>query len=128
MGPLTDGAHHIGLTVRDVQIASAFFVEALGFEVVGGRPAYPAVFVSDGALMVTLWQASTPVVAFDRRHGLGLHHLALRASGDLDALHDRLAERADVTVEFSPEPLGTGGARHFMIAGPSGIRLELVSP
>ncbi|MEZ4318705.1 MAG: VOC family protein [Myxococcota bacterium] len=45
----------------------------------------------------------------------------------LDALHMKLAARADVRVEFAPEALGGGGARHMMFAGPSGVRLELVA-
>ncbi len=126
----TQGAHHVGLTVRDVEAASAFFCEALGFQVVGGRPDYPAVFVSDGAVMLTLWQAADPdnARAFDRRGCVGLHHLALRVAEGvaLDDLHRRLAARSDVQIEFPPEALGAGGLRHMMLAGPSGLRLELV--
>ena len=47
---LTRGAHHIGLTVPDLDSARAFFCDALGFHVVGEVPAYPAVFVSDGSV------------------------------------------------------------------------------
>ena len=44
----TRGAHHIGLTVPDIQAARDFFVDGLGFQQVGERPEYPAVFVSVG--------------------------------------------------------------------------------
>ena len=44
----TSGAHHIGLTVPDLVAARAFFEGVLGFRVVGEKPDYPAVFVSDG--------------------------------------------------------------------------------
>ncbi len=126
----TAGAHHVGLSVRDVRGASRFFCEALGFHVAGGRPDYPAVFVSDGVILITLWQVEDPAGArdVDRRTQLGLHHLALRvaAGSSLDALHASLAARSDVQIEFPPEPLGTGGLRHMMLKGPSGLRLELV--
>ena len=83
----TRGAHHVGLTVPDVEAARRFFVEALGFDTVGGRPDYPAAFVSDGTLMITLWRAADPDTAtpFDRRANLGLHHLALRVGDGVGA-------------------------------------------
>ncbi len=76
----TAGVHHVGLNVPDLAAARAFFTEALHFRQVGERPEYPAVFVSDGEVMVTLWQAEDPASAtpFDRRRNIGLHHLALR--------------------------------------------------
>ena len=127
----TRGAHHIGLTVPDIQAARAFFVDALGFEQVGERPAYPAVFVSDGQVMITLWQAEDPAsaVPFDRRKVIGLHHLALQVDPEgLDALGDTLAARDDVTIEFPPEALGDGPVRHLMCRIPGNIRLELIAP
>jgi catechol 2,3-dioxygenase-like lactoylglutathione lyase family enzyme len=39
---LAHGIHHAGLTVPDMEKARAFFIEILGFELVGGRPEYPA--------------------------------------------------------------------------------------
>jgi len=126
--PATQGIHHVGLTVLDIESARDFFVEALDFEVVGGRPEYPAIFVSDGAVWITLWAADPPAQAFDRRRCIGLHHLALSmpSSAALDAAYARLRDREDVRIEFAPEPLGDAGARHMIFAGPSGVRLELV--
>jgi hypothetical protein len=46
--PVTQGVHHT---------SCRYFCELLGWEKVGGNPDYPAVFVSDGSVMVTLWQA-----------------------------------------------------------------------
>jgi catechol 2,3-dioxygenase-like lactoylglutathione lyase family enzyme len=128
----TRGIHHAGLTVPDLSAARAFFEQALGFQAVGGLPDYPAVFLSDGEVMVTLWQAEDPTRArpFDRRHAIGLHHLALRVADGaaLDALHEELAARRDVELEFPPEALGDGPTRHLMCAIPGGIRLELIAP
>ena len=126
----TQGAHHIGLTVPDIDAARDFFVQALGFEQVAERPAYPAVFVSDGVLMITLWQAEDPAtaVAFDRRKNIGLHHLSLKvgSSDKLREIAGQLAARADVTIEFAPEALGESGLEHMMCAIPGNVRLELI--
>ncbi len=127
----TQGVHHIGLTVPDLARTRAFFIETLGFNQVGEKPDYPAVFVSDGTIMVTLWQAKDPATAvpFDRKTGIGLHHFALKV-GDaaaLDALHSTLKATADVAIEFAPEALGDGGAKHMMCAIPGGIRVEFIA-
>ena len=127
----TVGAHHVGLTVPDLAPAVRFFEEGLGFDKVGERPDYPAAFLSDGSLLITLWQADTgtPIVAFDRRHNLGLHHLALRVGAPgLDALHERLAAREDVEIEFAPQLLGGGPTRHMMTRIPGNIRVEFIAP
>lgn len=128
----TQGVHHAGLTVPDLAAARTFFQEALGFTQVGEVPDYPAVFLSDGTVMITLWQAEDPAnaVPFDRRRVIGLHHLALRVPRQegLDALHRELAARKDVKIEFAPEPLGAGPTRHMMCAIPGHIRLELIAP
>ena len=128
----TQGIHHIGLTVPEVSSARRFFVDALGFEQVGERPEYPAVFVSDGTTMVTLWQAEDPAqaVPFDRRRVIGLHHLALTVGEGtaLDRLSGELRDRDDVEIEFEPESLGGGNTRHMMCRIPGNIRLELIAP
>ncbi len=129
---MTRGAHHIGLTVPDLAKTRAFFVETLGFDQVGEVPDYPAVFLSDGSTMITLWQAEDPVnaVPFDRKNVIGLHHVALRVDGvdALDALHDRLETADDVSIEFAPESLGGGPTKHIMCAIPGGIRMEFIAP
>ena len=114
----TLGAHHVGLTVPSLADARAFFQDALGFEAVGEVPDYPAAFVSDGNIMITLWQTQDPATAtpFDRRRNIGLHHLALRvASPDaLRALSDELGSRNDTEIEFEAEALGETDSRHKM--------------
>ena len=121
----------MGLTVPDIRATCSFFIDVLGFEQVGEKPVYPAVFVSDGEVMITLWQARDPERArpFDRANTIGLHHLALRVAGAaaLDALFGVLDERGDVRIDFAPEPLGNGGARHMMCFIPGGVRLELIA-
>jgi catechol 2,3-dioxygenase-like lactoylglutathione lyase family enzyme len=127
----TLGAHHIGLTVPDLDAARGFFVDALGFEQIGEVPGYPALFLTDGTVMLTLWRAEDPAeaVAFDRRRNIGLHHFALRVADHaaLETLGAELAGRDDVNVEFAPEALGDGGLRHMMLRVPGDIRLELIA-
>lgn len=129
---LTCGAHHVGLTVPDVEEATAFFVDALGFQPVGEVPEYPARFVSDGTTMITLWQAESPLTAapFDRRNTIGLHHLALtvRNGMELEELEQLLGVRDDVAFEFGPEPLLGGPMRHMMCVIAGAIRVEFVAP
>ena len=129
---ITRGTHHIGLTVPDLPKARGFFVDTLGFSQVGEVPDYPAVFLTDGSTMITLWQAENPAsaVPFDRRNVIGLHHLALNVDGAdaLDALHDKLKASDGVDVEFAPEPLGGGPTRHMMCTIPGGIRVEFIAP
>ena len=118
----TQGAHHVGLTVPDLQQTKEFFINVLGYKQVGEKPDYPAVFVSDGQIMITLWQAENPksAVAFDRRNNIGLHHLALAVSdiGRLGELYQRLRAEDSVFIEFPPEPLGSGPTQHMMCAIP----------
>jgi catechol 2,3-dioxygenase-like lactoylglutathione lyase family enzyme len=127
----TQGAHHIGLTVPDLRRSRSFFMETLGYEQVGEVPDYPAVFLTDGATMITLWQAENPAtaIAFDRKNVIGLHHLALQVDSveALQSLHAKLQAVEDVEIEFGPEPLGAGLATHMMCAIPGGIRTEFIA-
>ena len=128
---ITQGAHHIGLTVPDIAKTRAFFTDVLGYDVVGERPAYPAVFVSDGVTMLTLWQANDPAAAtpFDRKTNIGLHHLALKVGSHdaLAALAEKLEAYEGVEIEFSPEALGETPLRHMMTTIPGGVRVEFIA-
>jgi catechol 2,3-dioxygenase-like lactoylglutathione lyase family enzyme len=62
---LTRGVHHIGLTVPDLDQAQAFFCGILGFEEVGGVPAYPSIS-ADGARFRPARQ-HRPAPSFARR-------------------------------------------------------------
>ena len=59
---------------------AALFTDCLGWRLTGERPDYPAAFVTDGHPKVTLWQVKDQAhyQGFDRRHNVGLHHLALK--------------------------------------------------
>lgn len=130
--PCTQGLHHLGLTVPDIAETAEFFVGQLNFNVVGERPDYPAIFVSDGTTMLTLWQAADPAtaVAFDRHRNVGLHHFALKVANQeaLAKLHKRLAALKNIDIEFAPEALGKLPAVHMMCRIPGGLRVEFFAP
>jgi|AraplaMF_Col_mLB_1032019.scaffolds.fasta_scaffold00241_20 catechol 2,3-dioxygenase-like lactoylglutathione lyase family enzyme len=125
---VTTGMDHIGLTVVSLSDSLAFFTNCLGWRLTGERPDYPAAFVTDGHLKVTLWQVKDQnnYQAFDRRQNVGLHHLAMKVGTleDLHLLYDRVSKWPNVTTEFSPEPSGAGPKIHFMINEPGGCRIE----
>ncbi len=128
---VTKGAHHIGLTVPDLAKTRAFFIDTLGFAQLGEVPDYPAVFLTDGTTMITLWQAADPATAapFDRKNVIGLHHFALKVENVdvLEALHLKLGTTDGVEIEFAPEPLGGGPTKHMMCFIPGGIRTEFIA-
>lgn len=130
---LTLGVHHIGLTVPDLDQARDFFCGVLGFDEVGGAPDYPAIFVSDGAVLLTLWRAADPLTAraFDRRVNIGLHHLSLSVADDaaLEVAWQKVSAHPEVVVDHAPGPIRPGAAaRHFLVFIPGGIRLEFATP
>ena len=125
----TIGVHHIGLTVTDLSASAGFFTDLLGWQQVGGNPEYPALFVSDGQVMVTLWQVKSPEssASFDKDNQVGLHHLALTVESleKLGQLYQMLVE-AKIKIEFSPELLRQGPTTHMMCYEPSGNRIEFI--
>jgi catechol 2,3-dioxygenase-like lactoylglutathione lyase family enzyme len=129
---ITQGVHHVGLTVTDLDASCLFFTDLLGWKTVGADPDYPAVFVSDGAVTVTLWQAKQPssAIAFDKNNNTGLHHLAIKVidRATLDELYRKLVAAENIVIEFSPEPLREGPTVHMMCYEPGGIRIEFIVP
>jgi catechol 2,3-dioxygenase-like lactoylglutathione lyase family enzyme len=129
--PTTLGIHHLGLTVSDVDKTVDFLSKQLNFIRVGDDPDYPATFVSDGTVMLTIWRASKPDQCrpFDRYNNVGLHHFALRVADfeALEELHQQLSQQSDVAIEFCPEPLHNTDYRHMMCTIPGGLRVEFIA-
>jgi len=126
--PITKGTHHIGLTVSKLEESAKFFTSLLGWKEVKRNEEYPAIYVSDGSIMLTLWAAKEePSIQFNRRGNIGLHHVAFSVENedDLNQLHKRLADNG-TKIEFAPEQLGQGTAKHMMCYEPSGIRVEFI--
>ena len=67
---MTQGLSHLGLTVSKLDQTTRFFIDTLGWKLAGEKPAYPAKFVTDGKMFVTLWQVSDTdsAVNFDRKN------------------------------------------------------------
>ena len=127
---ITKGVHHIGLTVSKLEESAAFFTSILGWDEVKRNAEYPAIFVGDGRIMVTLWQTKEePVIAFDKNQNVGLHHVAFTVENEADLymVHEKLVNN-DIKIEFSPELLRQGPAKHLMCYEPSGIRVEFIWP
>ena len=82
-----------------------------------------------GVVMVSLWGVSEPAQAFDRRHNIGLHHVAFRVASReaLTQVHERIAQEG-LEIEFAPELLRLGPAMHMMCYEPSGVRVEFIWP
>jgi len=125
---MTQGLSHLGLTVSKLEQTTVFFIETLGWRLAGEKPTYPAKFVTDGKMFVTLWQVTDgdSAIQFDRKNNIGLHHLALAVSSkeDLEELHQRFKSVNGVVIEFGPELNGQGPTVHMMIREPSGNRIE----
>lgn len=131
---LTSGVHHVGLTVNRLDDTAHFFIDLLGWQEVRRDDSYPAIFVSDGTVMLSLWATQLSadqqtVQLFNKETNIGLHHLALQveSKGALHEIYRRLLEQA-VHIEFPPEQLREGPAQHMMCFEPSGIRLEFIWP
>ena len=124
----TIGVHHVGFAVADLNETTKFFQEGLGFDVLGEKPDYPAKFVSDGNIMVTLWQTEEGATPFDRRKNIGSHHLALKVESReaLDDVYNTVKDYPGASIEFSPELLGNGPRMHMMCNEPGGIRIEFI--
>jgi len=124
----TLGIHHLGLAVSDLRATAKFFTDAIGWSVAREVPEYPAIFVTNGNAFVTLWQTEDGASRFDRRKNVGLHHFALRVASEaaLAAVFAKASSHPGVRVEFAPELLRGGPAKHCMIYEPSGIRMEFI--
>ena len=123
----TSGVHHIGLTVKDLNLTADFFIKALNLKKVGEKKDYPAIFVTDGTVLITLWQAQSKTpVNFNRKNNIGLHHLALKLNSftALDSMYEKLKVWPGVRFEFSPELMGNGPNKHMILYEPGGIRIE----
>lgn len=127
---LTSGFNHVGLSVLYLDKSTRFFTETLGWQLSGQDPDYPASFLTDGEMFLTLWQVNDPVTAikFDRKNNVGLHHLAISVPGfaELDALYETVKAVDGVVIEFAPELAYGGPNKHMMIREPGGNRLEFV--
>ncbi len=124
------GVDHVGLAVSDLEASKTFFSNTLGFKVLGKDSSYPAYFLNNDSITITLWQTTNGKQAtpFNRKTNVGLHHLAFQVESleKLNALHKTLTQVEGIEIEFAPENLGKGPTKHMMIREPSGNRIEFI--
>lgn len=123
---LTMGISHVGLAVSKLEATLDFF-QALGFKKIGGVESYPSIFLTDGTIMITLWQTDNDATPFDRRKNVGLHHLAIRVPSleALQAAFDVVTKKVrGVEIDFEPTELKGTPLHHAMVFEPSGNRIE----
>ena len=125
------GVDHLGLTVSNLDASKTFFADVLGFKTLGSDPTYPAYFLSNNKITITLWRVKNDEkrVEFNRAENVGLHHLALSVESieKLSELHKHLKMQNNIIIEFTPENLGKGPTQHMMIREPSGNRIEFIA-
>jgi methylmalonyl-CoA epimerase len=109
---------HIGVAVRDIDAALAFYRDSLGLEVEGAEEVASqrvrAHFVPVGESAIELLEATAPdsaIAKYIERRGPGIHHITLRVD-DLAAALAHLQARGVRLVDAEPRP----GAEGAMVA------------
>jgi methylmalonyl-CoA epimerase len=126
---------HVGIAVRDLQAALAFYRDTLGLEI---EPAEDvpsqrvrAHFVPAGESSLELLEATSPdspIAAFVEKRGPGLHHITLRVE-DIHAALAQLKARGARLVDEQPRPGAEGGLVAFIHpASAHGVLVELKQP
>jgi methylmalonyl-CoA epimerase len=123
---------HIGIAVRDVADALAFYRDALGLEVETTEEVASqrvrAHFVAAGPATLELLEATapdSPVAKFLDKRGPGLHHLTLRVD-DIRATLADLRERGVRLIDAEPRPGAEGALVAFIHpSSTQGVLVEL---
>jgi glyoxylase I family protein len=113
------GIHHVSLNVADVEESVRFYVDVLGFSVMGTRPdfGFPGAWLQAGANQVHLIGEAKN--APDRRQ-----HYALR----VDSLADWMTHLDGLGVTYRHSPRIMGAGDQIFLNDPWGNRIELNQP
>ncbi len=126
---------HVGIAVRDIDAALAFYRDALGLEVEAPEEVLSqrvrAHFVPVGQSAIELLEATAPdsaIAKYIGKRGPGIHHITLRVD-DIRAALAQLKQRGVRLVDEEPRP----GAEDTLVAfiHPSaahGVLVELKEP
>jgi methylmalonyl-CoA epimerase len=123
---------HIGIAVKDLQAALAFYRDALGLDVEPPEDVpserVRAHFVPVGESNLELLEATAPdssIAAFVQKRGPGLHHITLRVD-DLVAAIAQLKARGARLIDERPR-LGAGGTLVAFVhpSAAQGVLIEL---
>jgi methylmalonyl-CoA/ethylmalonyl-CoA epimerase len=123
---------HIGIAVKDLAAALAFYRDALGLDIDGVEDVdsqqVRAHFAAVGAARLELLEATapeSPIAKFIDKRGPGLHHITLRVE-DIGAVLAQLKARGIRLIDEQPR----AGAEHSLIAfihpaSTGGVLIEL---
>jgi len=126
---------HIGIAVKDLGAALAFYRDALGLEIEApedvASQAVRAHFVPVGESNLELLEATAPESAIARyleKRGPGLHHITLRVD-DIAAALAQLKQRGVRLVDERPRPGAEGALVAFIHPSSAhGVLVELKQP
>jgi methylmalonyl-CoA/ethylmalonyl-CoA epimerase len=123
---------HIGIAVKDLQPALAFYRDALGLEIEAPEEVpsqhVRAYFIPVGEPRLELLEATateSPIAKYIEKRGPGLHHITLRVP-DLRAALAALKERGAQLIDEEPRP-GTEGSLIAFVhpSATGGVLVEL---
>ena len=123
---------HIGVAVKDLQKALAFWENSLGIPCVGveevAEQKVRTAFLPVGDTEIELLEPTSdesPVAKFLEKKGEGIHHIALRVENLEAALEDLKAQGVQL-IDTTPRS-GAGGARIAFVhpKATGGVLLEL---
>lgn len=123
---------HVGIAVRDIDAALAFYRDALGLEVEAPEEVLSqrvrAHFVAVGESAIELLEATAPDSAIARyleKRGPGIHHITLRVD-DIRAALSQLKQRGVRLVDAEPRPGAEGALVAFIHPSAAhGVLVEL---
>jgi methylmalonyl-CoA epimerase len=123
---------HIGIAVKDLGAALAFYRDALGLEIEAPEDVASqhvrAHFVPVGEASLELLEATSPdspIAKYVEKKGPGLHHITLRVE-DIDAVVAQLHARGARMIDERPRPGAGGSAIAFVHPSAAhGVLIEL---
>ena len=126
---------HVGIAVRDVNDALAFFRDGLGLEIEGPEEVASqrvrAHFIPAGESSLELLEATAPdsaIAKYIEKRGPGIHHITLRVD-DIRAALEQLKARGIRLVDEAPRPGAEGALVAFVHPSAAhGVLVELKEP
>src|SRR5918992_514583 len=123
---------HVGIAVRNLEEALAFYRDALGLEIEAPEEVATqrvrAHFIPAGEAALELLEATapdSPIAKFVEKRGPGLHHITLRV-GDIRAALARLKARGVRLIDEQPRPGAHGSLVAFIHPSAAhGVLVEL---
>lgn len=122
--------HHVGIVVKNVDDAAAYFTDVLGLAIVGDEiaedPGARLLYLDAGNVLVQLLEPvrdDAPIALWLREHGEGLHHVCFTA----EDLRECEATLNDVSVSGIFRA-GLGASAFFLKSEPSNVKIEVTGP